>query len=166
MKQQAANDQKVANYNAAVQDQNAALQVEAGRDALARGANDAATIKQNFKQANASARAQAGSTGILVDQGQYGDLVAEGSAIGELNALTARNNAEREAYGFKLKANDYTAQGRNMRLSGDVGVSNAAAGASVAKSNAFGSAASTLVTGASGLAKNGWTTKPWEKWKW
>lgn len=164
--QQAANNAKIAEYNAKVQDQNAELATEAGRDALSRGANDAAAIKQNYKQATASSRAAAASTGLLVDQGQYGDLITDAAAAGELNALTARNNAEREAYGFKLKSNDYTAEARNLRLQGQVGMANANIAGDVYKSNAYGDATSTLVTGASKLAKNGWNSKPWKDWKW
>lgn len=166
MRAEAENNNRVAEYNAKVQDQNADLQREGGRDALSRGANEAANIKQNFKSANATARAKAASTGLLVDQGSYGDLFDEGAAVGELNALTALNNAEREAYGFKLKANDYTAEARNLRLGGQVGINNAEYGAKVAKSNAFGDAAGTLVTGAakgySAYKKDG--SLPW-KWK-
>lgn len=170
-KQEAENNAKIAEYNAKVNEQNADLQRESARDALSRGAFDAATAKQNFKTANATARAKAASSGLLVDQGQYGDLFAEGAAAGELNALTVRNNAEREAYGFQLKANDFTAQARNQRLQGEVGMSNASVAGDIYKSNAMGQATSTIVTGASRLAKNGWKSnpfsdeKPWKpKW--
>lgn len=143
----ARNNQTIANYNAKVQDQNAVYQDKAAVDALQRGSDDASKARENYKKANATTRAEAAGTGLLADTGTYGDIQDQNTTYGELNTLTALNNAEREAYGYKVKANDFRSEGINLRLGGDVGVANARYGADVTRQNGLFNAASTLVTG-------------------
>lgn len=150
----AANNQKIANYNAKVQENSATMQDAAATDALNRGANDAATIKQNVRKANATARATAAGTGLLADTGTYGDIQDQNSTTGALDALTAGNNAEREAYGYKVQAQDMRNQATNTRLQGEIGVNNAQYQSSVIKQGGLLNATGTLITGASKFASD------------
>jgi hypothetical protein len=113
----------IAEYNAKISDQNAAIQKSAATDALQRGAGDAATIKQNARALNAKARAMQGASGVELGTGSALDIISQNTATGELDSLTALNNAQREAYGFEINAlsakNDATANrfaGENARL--------------------------------------------------
>lgn len=149
VKKTAQNNQKIAEYNATVADRNSDNQLEGARDALERGANDAAVIKDNYKRATASSRAAAAGNGLVADTGTAADIQDLNTTYGEMDVLTARNNAEREAYGFKNQANDFQAEAKNLRLGGEVGAANAKYQAGIMKQNGLLSAAGTLVTGAS-----------------
>ena len=150
----AQNNQKIADYNAKVQEQNASYQRLAAVDALNRGAEEGAAQRQRIKVANAEARAEAANKGLVADSGIFGDIQDQNVTFGTVNSLTAQNNAEREAYGYKVRASDYDAEARNIRLQGDVGMSNARYQSSVLKQNGLLSAAGTLVTGASKVYDN------------
>lgn len=163
---QARNAQIIGEYNAQVAETNSELQTRAATDVIRRGANDAAVIRENARRTSATGRAVQGSTGLLVDTGTFGDLIDENIQFGELNARTTINNAEREAFGFKVGAIDELGRARGFRLQGDLGVSAAessaanirAAGTSAAagtRRSGFLSAAGTLVTGASDFGKFG-----------
>lgn len=161
----AENNAKISEYNAKVSEQNADYQDKAATAALSKGAQEAGTIRENYRKANASGRAAAASTGFLADTGSYGDLMTENAGVGEFNALTAINNAEREAYGFKVKAGDFRADATGQRFGAQVASDNAAYQASVKRSNANGAAIGTLVTGGSS-AYNSYTPAaaklPWQ----
>lgn len=145
----AQNNQKISEYNAQVNEQNAEIQRRAGADALNRGANDASTIRTNWKKANATARASAAGSGLLSDKGTIGKLQDQNVTYGEMNVLTALNNAQREKYAYDIKSTDFLAEARNQRLGGQVGVSNANYRAGVIRNNGMLDATSTLITGGS-----------------
>lgn len=147
-KMAAQNNRNIAEYNATVQERNAKLDRESAADAKNRGAQDAATIRENARKANARARVVSASKGLIADSGSNLDVLEQNAATGELSALTAMNNAEREAYGYDIQALDAETEARNLRFTGDVGVSNAAYKSSVTKQAGLYGAAGTLVTGA------------------
>lgn len=151
--QQASNNRNIAEYNAKVAETNADIEKKNANDAMQRGASDAAVQRENSRKANATARASAASTGLLADSGTVGELQSQNVVYGEMNALTAMNNAERDAYGYNMKAYDYLNEATNLRYQGDVGVSNAGYEASVTRQNGLLSAASTLVSGGYNLYK-------------
>ncbi len=134
VKQQAANTQAVNEYNAKQQD-------FAAQDARQRGANDAATIRENARKTNAELRARAGSSGFLAEGGSYGDIQDQNAQVGAFDSLQIMNNAEREAYGFESEA-------KGLRWQGELAVKDAKRQASSIKRNGLLSAAGTLVTGA------------------
>lgn len=134
VKQQAANTQAVNEYNAKQQD-------FAAQDARQRGANDAATIRENARKTNAELRARAGSSGFLAEGGSYGDIQDQNAQVGAFDSLQIMNNAEREAYGFESEAT-------GLRWQGELAVKDAKRQASSIKRNGLLSAAGTLVTGA------------------
>lgn len=118
-------------YNRAVAKENEKIQANSARDSLQRGANQAADAKENARRVAASQRAGAAAGGISVDSGSALDLLTETAGMGELDALTVRNNAQRAAYGYNVQAMNTKAQGRLARAHGNA------------------QAASTLLTGAS-----------------
>jgi hypothetical protein len=61
-------------------------------------------------------------SGVVVDEGSPLDILGETAALGEVDALTIRRNAERDAYGFESQglnfasqAQIYGAQARNIK---------------------------------------------------
>lgn len=93
--QVAANNQKVANWKA--------------QDALARGqvSEDQRRMKTSLQIA--SQRAAMAGMGGDVNSGSAIDIVGDTAAAGEFDALTIRNNAQREAYGAKVQASNFGA---------------------------------------------------------
>ena len=147
VKMEAANNQKIAEFNAQQQD-------IAAKDAVARGAQNSAIVRENYKKANATARARGASAGLMTESGTFADLQSQNAQYGEYNALTVMNDAEREALGYKNQA-------MSDRFSGQVGVNNAAYQSSVMKRQGLLDATGTLVTGVGnyGSSKGWWKAK-------
>lgn len=129
----ASDQQRVNEWNAKQQDM-------AAQDAMQRGSNEAAKIRDNARRANATVRAAAGSTGFLADSGSYGAVQENNDQVGAFDSLVTMNNAEREAYGFKSNA-------QNLRFQGQLGVNQAQYEAKAIKRNGLLAATGTLVKG-------------------
>lgn len=86
----AANQAKVAGYQA--------------EDALARG--DVAERQQRLqvRQLAGKQRAEMGASGAGLDSSSFADTLGDTAEFGELDALTIRANAEKEAWGYRAAA--------------------------------------------------------------
>jgi len=107
-------------YNAAVAETNAALADMSAQDALARGTAEESRYRMNIRQLQGRQRAAIGSSGIE-RSGTALQALTDTAAIGELDLLTIRNNAAREAFGYRTQGLNYRAQARLDRFSGRVG---------------------------------------------
>lgn len=112
----AENTRRIGEYNAKVAETNAEIQHRAANDALNRGAEDAAKIRQNVQKLNALSRAGQGSTGFAVDSGNFGVVTDQNAQFGELDAMTAMENARREQQGYLTNESDLLAQATNQRV--------------------------------------------------
>lgn len=108
--QQAAAQSAAANYqsqvaanNAIIARQNADAALEAGR---------AAEQQQRMKSASliGSMRAAQAANGVSLDSGSVLDVQADAATLGELDALTIRNNAARQAWAYESQASNFTSQ--------------------------------------------------------
>jgi hypothetical protein len=81
-------------------------------DALNRGRLEELRFRRGLAQLQGRQRVAAGASGTTLE-GSPADIFASTAELGELDALTIRANAEREAYGF-------TEQARLLRYSGRV----------------------------------------------
>ncbi len=88
------------------------------RDALKRGHEAEGISRQRTKKLIGSQRAALAAQGIRVDSGSALDVQLEAGDIGELDALTIKNNALREAFGFQTEAANASMQGRLAYQSG------------------------------------------------
>lgn len=124
---------KIGDYNAKVYEQQA-------QDAISRGTEDEQKFRQGVKMLIGSQKAGFAGQGVDVNSGSALDVQADAAFLGELDALTIRTNAAREA-------NGYRAQAENARMGGSAQQT----------ASRFG-AASTVLGGASSLlaAKYGW----------
>lgn len=102
---------QLADYNAQVAD----LQAE---DALRRGADDEQRFRTRVRGAIGAQRVDAAAGNIDVNVGSPVDVQADAAMLGELDALTIRTNAAREAWGFKVQAQDSRARGKIVRKEG------------------------------------------------
>ena len=144
IKQEAANNKNIMEFNARQQD-------IAADDAVQRGAQNSANIRENYKRTNATARARLGSAGLIADAGSGFDIQGQNAQTGEYNAMSAMIDAEREAAGFKNQAT-------SDRFAGDVGVSNASYTSKITRQQGLLDAGTTLVTGVGkrGIQKGWW----------
>lgn len=88
-------------------------------DALARGAVEAGRIRSMGSRTIAAQRVAYASTGVDVGQGTVLDVLGSSRAISELDALTAKNNAARAAWGFAQDAQNLRRTGQYARQAGE-----------------------------------------------
>lgn len=102
-------EQKVFETNAEVADMQA-------QDAIARGREAEMRQRRAGHRLIGSQRAALAAQGIEVDSGSALDVQKDTAGLSELDALTIRNNAAREAWGFTVQAMDLRNQGRLARM--------------------------------------------------
>lgn len=140
---EAQNNRKIAEFNAKQNE-------IAADDAVQRGAQSSANIRENYKRTNATVRARLGSAGLYADAGSGLDIQGQNAQVGEYNAMSAMIDGQREAAG-------YTNQAMSDRFAGDVGVQNARYKSKVIKQQGLLDASGTLITGVGKLGVNkGW----------
>lgn len=116
------------NYQAAVDRNNAVIAERLAKDAEDRGKKEEQQQRQGVRQLIGQQRSAFAGNGIDLGSMNVTDTTADTALLGELDALTIRNNAEREAYGFRVQGMNYTASagmntlaGRNARSAGKMG---------------------------------------------
>lgn len=97
-------------YQSKVSKNNAIIKNQLAADAISRGRVAEDNKRMQVAQAKSMQRAKFGASGVDVNMGSASDIQADTAMIGELDALTIRNNAEREAYGFRVGASNAEAQ--------------------------------------------------------
>lgn len=105
-------DQRLSELNAKASEAQAA-------DALQRGSVDANTQHRKTEQLLGAQRAAGGAEGVDLNSGSFADIQGETRTISAVDEATIRNNAWREALGFKVEANNARARGEFSRLSAD-----------------------------------------------
>jgi hypothetical protein len=95
-------------YESKIDLQNASLSDQQAQDALQRGQIEESRQRLQTRQTIGASRAAQAASGVDVSSGSAADVQASEAGLGELDALTIRNNAQREAWG-------YTVQGINDR---------------------------------------------------
>lgn len=107
-------------------DANTAMANEAAADALARGTKDAGVLRMEGSQAAARQMVAFANSGVDATVGTAANVQAGTKAAAELDALTAENNAAREAWGYKKHGIDFQTQAginasrRNREIAGTV----------------------------------------------
>ena len=125
------------NYNAKVAEMNATLADRRARDALERGKIEEQQKRQEISQLKGRQKAAMAANGVDLTFGSPLDTIVDTAVLGELDALTVRRNAAREAY-------DHEVQGVNNRSDATLNRMNAKA----AKTGGYLAAAGTVLGGA------------------
>lgn len=123
----AAGDLEEGKQDAATAETNRRLSVAQANDALLRGSVEERRYRREVAQIVGGQKAAFGQRNVAVS-GTALDLLSDTAMVGEEDALTIRNNAAREAWGYRNQANEASRWGANQ------------------KSNAYGRAGSTLLT--------------------
>jgi len=141
---------ELADYNAAVAETQA-------KDAVARGQLEEQRFRGQVRGTIGAQRAGAAADNIDVGFGSAVDVQADAAYLGELDALTIRSNAAREAWGYKVEATDLRKRGQIARKEG---IYLEKAGRAQATSAYLGAAGTIVGTGGSLLAaKYGFGTR-------
>lgn len=106
------------NYQAGIYSQDATLADQQAADAIARGHESELRSRAGTRSLVGSQRASMAAQGLSLDTGSPQDVVSNDESLGELDALTIRNNARREAYGFQSQAAQYRSQADIARTAG------------------------------------------------
>lgn len=136
----AESEAQLAEYNAGVAD----LQAQ---DALERGAQTESKFRTQVRGMVGAQRAGSAAGNIDVGFGSAVDVQADAAYLGELDALTIRTNAAREAWGYRVEGTDLRKRAEIARKTGYYA---AQAGRSNA-STAYLQGAGNIATGASQL---------------
>lgn len=126
-------------YQAAVNRNNAQVAEWQAQDALQRGAKAEQAQRLKVAQLKSSQRAGFAARGVALDEGSPLAILQDTDYFGELDALTIRDNAAREAWGHRTQGANYTSDA--SMLSGRAGAENPG-----------GAAFNTLLTGAGAVA--------------
>ena len=90
-------------------------------DALQRGKIDEKKQRRVTEQVIGSQRAGLAAQGVDVNRGSALDVQADAAYLGELDALTIRHNAAKEAWGYGVQAQDFRTKGRIAQREGQFG---------------------------------------------
>jgi hypothetical protein len=109
---------KQARYQAGVERNNATIAGWQAQDATQRGQIEEQRQRLATARLKSSQRAAFGSNGVEIDSGSPLDVLMDTAQLGELDALTIRSNAEREAYGFRSQSGNLMAQAGLTQMAG------------------------------------------------
>lgn len=124
-----------ATYNAQVQSNNAIIANRNAEDSRKRGAAAEEQQRQKTQQLLSRQRAAMAANGVDITSGSPLDILADTGQLGELDALTVRNNYEREAIGYLSNEMNFKAESalsehraRTSRTAGTIGAIGTLAG--------------------------------------
>lgn len=120
------------------------------QDAVERGRQEESRFRQGVRLMVGEQRAGFAASGVDVGYGSAVDVQGDAAYLGELDALTIRQNAQREAWGFKVQAAENRMRARVVRQEG---VMLEAAGRSAQTQARIGAVGGAVLTGASLLAQ-------------
>lgn len=107
-----------------IYDQNAIFAERQAQDAEQRGELDAGRMRRKTEQVIGAQRTSLAAQGVDVNRGSALDVQADAAYLGELDAQTIKNNAAKEAWGYRVQASDYRARGKTAKREGEFGAFN------------------------------------------
>lgn len=128
-REQAKASNQAAEYNAQVQDRNATIAETQAVRAEDVGKVEAKQHRLRVSQLKAKQRVAAAGSGVVVDEGSPLEILKDTAELGELDALTIKQNAAQDAWGYRTQAAGYTAQAgisRASRVSPNLGAATTA----------------------------------------
>lgn len=109
-------------YQEDVASENARIAKLQAKQARTLGGMEEDRYRRSLKILQGKQRAAAGASGRdITGGGTVADLLATTAGVGEMDALTIRSNAAREAWGYNVQAANYKAQGKMAQRAGRIG---------------------------------------------
>jgi hypothetical protein len=115
-RKQAAAIRAQGDYEGKAYDVNAKLASQQAADALTRGQTREQQQRLDTRHVEGYQRAEGAAGGVDINSGSSEDVQQSTEKIGELDAMTIRNNAAREAWGYNVEANQYSQKAELARL--------------------------------------------------
>jgi hypothetical protein len=103
-------------YQAQVEEENRKQGLIAAADAIQRGDVEETAQRTRTRLLISEQRAKFAASGIDVSQGTPIDVTSDTAAFGEMDALTIRSNAQREAWGYVAEAEGFKRKANLTRL--------------------------------------------------
>ena len=103
-------------YQAAVDRNNKIISDRQAADALKRGEADEQAHRRKVQSIKADQRVSFAARGVDLGSDNVIDTLSDTAMLGELDALTIRSNAGREAYGYNVQGMNYEASAQNNSL--------------------------------------------------
>lgn len=141
--QQSAATKDSANYNAAVQRNNAQLAEYQAQDAVTRGDKATEDHMRKVAQLKGTQKASMAARGLDLSEGTPLNILTDTDLFGEIDANTIQTNAAREAWGYRAQGSNSTAQANLYKAQAD-------------NQNPLMAGAGTLLAGAGSVADR-WT---------
>ena len=129
-------------YQAQVDDNNRKVALWKAQDAKDRGAKEEASLRTKVAQLKGRQKSALAASGVEIGDGSALDILGDTAALGELDALTIRSNAEREAYEQKVNASNLAANASMKRMGADNAIIAGRIGATTSLLSGAGSIAS------------------------
>ena len=126
-------------YQASVNRNNSQVAEWQAKDALIRGQKSEQTQRLKTAALKSTQKASFAARGVALDEGSPLSILEDTEFLGEMDALTLRDNTAKEAWGYKMQAQNYNS---------DAGMLSARAEAESPTGSAFNS----LLTGAGSVA--------------
>lgn len=142
--------QDAANSQGDLADANAAIAELQAEDAIQRGAEAESRYRMMVRTSIGAQRAGFAASNINVAYGSAVDVQEDAARLGELDALTIRTNAAREAWGYEVQAYNYRKGGDISRREGEMA---AKAGRSAQTASRWDAAGGLFSAGSSLLAQ-------------
>lgn len=98
---------------------NATLSDLAATEALERGGREVGALEGETRKLRGEQQVQYAAQGIDINSGSAADVQRETDMLSEFDMITARSNAFKEAFGFKVQADDLRARGRMAEFEGE-----------------------------------------------
>lgn len=146
-KQQGQAQQGAAESEAQLSDYNASVADLQAIDAEQRGEEEASRYRAGVRGIVGEQRTGFAASGVEAGSGSALDVQADAAFLGELDALTVKTNAAREAWGYKVQATDLRKRAEIQRKEGAFA---RASGDDAARAAKIG-AATTLIGGGASL---------------
>jgi hypothetical protein len=115
-------------YQAKIDENNRNVALWKSADAKARGQKEEAALRVKVAALKGRQRSALAASGVEVGSGSALDILGDTAALGELDALTIRSNAERESYEQDVVASNLQANAgmkrmgaQNSRIAGKIG---------------------------------------------
>jgi hypothetical protein len=111
-------ERNAANAQAAQANINARTAEQAATDSILRGQAAEESARRKGWAFASTQRAAMGATGVDVGAESFTNVLADTAAMTEMEALAARSNAAREAWGFQSEATQFRNQARMAKSAG------------------------------------------------
>lgn len=117
--QQASAAKDSANYNAAIQNNNAKIAEYQAKDAVQRGDQATEDHMRKVAQLKGSQKASMAARGLDLSEGTPLNILTDTDVFGEIDANTIKTNAAREAWGYRAQGSNSTAQAGLYKMQAD-----------------------------------------------